>query len=136
MEIFLFWFIGAIIVGIIAYSKARFGIGYFFLSLILTPILIGILVLVLPSLKAQPIVASSEMATPDSHVRCPACAEFVLPAAAKCKHCGVALVPDHGFHQRQASTMAVAKKEDSKNLKIGIGFIVSLIFLAWLIDKW
>lgn len=33
------------------------------------------------------------MATPETHVRCPDCREFVLRDARKCKHCGSALVP-------------------------------------------
>lgn len=31
--------------------------------------------------------------TPETHVKCPDCRELVLHDARKCKHCGVALVP-------------------------------------------
>ena len=32
-------------------------------------------------------------ATPQTHVRCPDCRELVRHDARKCKHCGVALIP-------------------------------------------
>ena len=31
--------------------------------------------------------------TPETHVKCPDCKEFVLRDARKCKHCGTALIP-------------------------------------------
>lgn len=31
--------------------------------------------------------------TPDTHVKCPDCREFVLKDARKCKHCGSGLIP-------------------------------------------
>lgn len=34
-----------------------------------------------------------EIATLDSHVKCPDCRELVLRDARKCKHCGCGLVP-------------------------------------------
>lgn len=39
------------------------------------------------------IPAGSGEPTPDTHVRCPDCAELVRREARKCKHCGCALVP-------------------------------------------
>ena len=39
------------------------------------------------------IPAGSGEASPDTHVRCPDCAELVRREARKCKHCGCALVP-------------------------------------------
>ena len=92
MEIATFWFFGALIVGIIASAKGRSGFGYFLVSLFLTPILIGILVLVLPSLIAQSVVASGEVVSNKTHVRCPDCRELVRFDATKCKHCSCALI--------------------------------------------
>lgn len=93
MEIFFFWLAASIIVGIIAGSKGRTGFGYFVLSLLLTPVLIGILVLALPRVAAPTVVAGGAAVTPDTHVRCPDCRELVRADARKCKHCGTALVP-------------------------------------------
>jgi len=39
------------------------------------------------------IPAGSGEPTPETHVRCPDCAELVRREARKCKHCGCALVP-------------------------------------------
>ena len=54
MEIFLFWIVLAVIVGVVANARGRSGIGWFFLSaLLLSPLLGLILVLCLTNLKKQ-----------------------------------------------------------------------------------
>ena len=54
MEILFFWIVSAIIVGIVANSRGRSGIGWFFLSsLLLSPLLGLILVLCLTNLRKQ-----------------------------------------------------------------------------------
>ena len=45
LEIFLFWSVGAIIVGIVASNKGRSGFGWFVLGLLISPLLSGLLVL-------------------------------------------------------------------------------------------
>lgn len=92
-EITLFYFGASVVVGIIAASKDRRGFGYFALSLVLSPILIGILILLLPSLKQQTVLLAAEAATPETHVRCPDCRELVRMDARVCKHCKIALRP-------------------------------------------
>lgn len=99
MEILAFWFVGSIIVGIIASSRERSGFGYFMLSLLLSPLLIGVLVLAIGKPDGAPpaVVAvatdTGDIATPETHVRCPDCRELVRIDARKCKHCGTALIP-------------------------------------------
>ncbi len=93
MEIFLFWFGLSIVVGMWASGRGRAGFGYFLLSLVLSPLLIALLVLVLPNLKAQPVLAGAEVATAATHTRCPECRELVRKDARKCKHCGTELTP-------------------------------------------
>ena len=93
MEIVIGWFVFAVIVGIFASSKGRSGFGYFLLSVVLTPLITGLLVAVLPSLKQS--TPDLQGATPETHVRCPDCRELVRADASKCKHCGCALVPQH-----------------------------------------
>jgi len=94
MEYVLIWFFGAIIVAIVASSKGRSGFGYFVLSVLISPLLSGILVLALPRLNgASQVLVGGESATPETHVRCPDCRELVRMDAKKCKHCGIALVP-------------------------------------------
>ena len=97
MELFLFWFICAVVTGIVASSRARSGFGWFLLGIPLG-IFALILVALLPSLKAPPRAASptyvgGEIATPATHVRCPDCKGLVHREARKCLHCGTTLVP-------------------------------------------
>ena len=80
----LIWLVGAIVVGIAANVRGRIGIGYFFLSLLISPLLGLVLVLVLPD-KTKPSL--------DTHIKCPHCAELVLPEASRCKHCQAELTP-------------------------------------------
>ena len=81
--IVILWFVLSLVAGIVANSRGRLGIGYFFLSLLASPI-VGLLLagLMPPKLHGQPTEATK---------RCPQCAEVVLVAARKCKHCGAAL---------------------------------------------
>jgi hypothetical protein len=43
--------------------------------------------------NATLVPASMGEPSPDTHVRCPDCAELVRREARKCKHCGCALIP-------------------------------------------
>jgi uncharacterized membrane protein YhdT len=91
----LFWLFFAIIVGVVASIRGRSGFGWFLLSCIISPLLAIIVVALLPSKKAQAIEAQAlrDIPTPDSHVKCPDCAELVTKEARVCKHCGCKLVP-------------------------------------------
>lgn len=88
MEIFFFWFIFAIGVGVIASSRGRDGFGWFFLAMVISPIIAVVIVALIPSLKPVPGAPN-----PRTHVKCPDCAELVLAEARVCKHCGCRLVP-------------------------------------------
>lgn len=97
MELFLFWFICAVVTGIVASSRGRSGFGWFLLGIPLG-IFALILVALLPSLKspvqaASPTYVGGEVATPATHVRCPDCKGLVHKEARKCLHCGTTLVP-------------------------------------------
>lgn len=48
---------------------------------------------IVPADSSGGIAARFEMPSPDTHVRCPDCREFVLMDARKCKHCGSTIVP-------------------------------------------
>lgn len=96
MEIFIFWLLFSIVVGIAASSRGRSGFLWFLLAAIISPLLAIILVLVLPNKSHQPQAtqyATGEQPTPETHVRCPECRELVRMDASKCKHCGTKLVP-------------------------------------------
>lgn len=85
MEWFIGWIVFSFVAAAIAGAKNRSTGGYFLLSLVLSPLVGIILAAALPKLELGP--------SPQTHVRCPDCREFVLNEARKCKHCGAALVP-------------------------------------------
>lgn len=82
--IFVMWLIFAVLVGVFASSKGRSGIGFFFLAVLLSP-LIGFIV----ALVVSPIRANTEAKAIESGdlKKCPNCAEFVKVEAKLCKHC-------------------------------------------------
>ncbi len=81
MEVFIFWPVASAVVGAIASSRGRSGAGWFMLSMLLTPLLMGILVLALGRPEADQ----------RQRLACPTCAELVLAEANRCKHCGADL---------------------------------------------
>lgn len=60
-------------IGILAIIKYRSFIGWFFLSLLITPLVAGVILLVLGD---------------NNYSICPKCKEKVKPEAVICKHCG------------------------------------------------
>lgn len=88
MELFLIWIVGAVAVAIIAGRRGRDGIRWFALAALISPLLAGILVFLLPSRIEGATAASIERGTGK---KCPACAEVVRIEALKCRFCGSAL---------------------------------------------
>jgi YD repeat-containing protein len=77
MEFLFGWLMFSIAVGVIAaYGRGRSGGGWFLLSLLISPLLAGIIVLCLPK-KDDPKASRT----------CPFCAETVKLQAKVCKHC-------------------------------------------------
>ena len=103
MELVIGWLIFAIIVSVIAKARGRTGFGWFLLSVLFSPLLMFLLVVCLPNLTLQNSVdalakqVAQEADVASDRVKCPECAELVLREARKCKHCGVALVPQTVF---------------------------------------
>lgn len=89
MEIAVLWFGLAVVIGVAASHRGRSGFGWFLLTVFISPVLTGLLLLALPRLNDP----QSQRATPDTHVRCPDCRELVLRDARRCKHCGITLIP-------------------------------------------
>lgn len=88
MEVFLFWILFSFVVAFIAGNKGRSGFAWFFLSILISPLLTLILVLALKDLTREP--------NHRTHDKCPDCGEWILKEARVCKHCGCRLVLTSG----------------------------------------
>lgn len=95
MSLFLVWFAFAFLVGVFASSRGRSGFGWFLLASIFSPLLAFIVCAVMENLRDTQAkqAAIERLPSEKTHVRCAQCAEFVLPQAKVCKHCGAALTP-------------------------------------------
>lgn len=83
-----FWFALTIAVALFAARRGRSAVGWALVSLLFSPLIAFIFLLIVPDRSPQ-----SAMPTPETHVKCPDCRELVLRDARKCKHCGCSLVP-------------------------------------------
>lgn len=90
MEVFVVWFVLALLCGMYAQSKGRSGFGFFLLAVILSP-LIGFIAAAIASPKTAAI-ESKAMASGEQ-VQCPYCFELIKAAAIRCKHCSADLKP-------------------------------------------
>lgn len=137
MTVAFFWIVFSIAVGVYASNRGRSGFGWFLLSALISPLLGLIFCAVSKDLAAAKAASAPGKAAPGeaTHVKCPACAEWVLPEAHVCKHCGHALTPDPDFSDRQIRLAKKAARDDSNNLAIGVAFIFGLFLFAWLISR-
>jgi hypothetical protein len=90
----LFVWLGlAIVVGIVAAHRGRNGAGWLLLAVVISPLIAGLLVLVLP----DPVKEREQQELLKNSRKCPLCAELVRREAIVCKHCGRDLPPyrDH-----------------------------------------
>ena len=85
MEILFLWIVLSIIPAIIANKKGRNAAGWFFLSLLISPLLAGIIIAALGPIKEN--IEAKEIAS-GANRKCPFCSEMVKSEASVCKHCG------------------------------------------------
>jgi len=93
VELFLFWVVLSGVAGYVASTKGRSAGGFFFLALVLSP-LVGLIA----AGFAKSALAIEEATVREGYLsqtmrRCPACKEPILRIAVKCKHCGTECEP-------------------------------------------
>ena|SRR5712691_3613998 len=132
--IFALWVVLCIAVGVWASRKGRSGIGFFFLALVFSPLIIGLVVFAL-SLDKEAIERAQLR---EGMRKCPKCAELIKQEAVKCRYCGTELepagvvapelgaMPPTGWIKMTPEEVAARKALD---LKIWIGVAVAIVAL-------
>ncbi len=132
MTVFFFWLLFSIAVGVMASNRGRSGFGWFLLSCLISPLLGLIFCAVSKDLTKQA-VSVAEQPGPDTHVKCPACAEWVMPEAKVCKHCGHALAHNFEFFDRQSRIRQAERESKSQSgiitTMLAGGVVVFLMYL-------
>lgn len=127
MAMMLGWVVFSLAVGVLASSRGRNGVGWFALALLISPIIAFVILLLAKNLNGAR-AGTTQAPGPNTHVRCPSCAEWVLPEAVKCKHCGSALTPSPSHAQQAAQAAADA---DLKNTsQMGTAFLAAVGIMA------
>lgn len=129
----LFWFFASLVVAVWASNRGRSGFAWWLLSMLLSPLLGALFLAVHPNLAAQ-----RQVAAPDGdagRVRCPACAEWVLPQAIKCKHCGGELVPQP-LAAPVPERPAEGLEPDQQNVLLVAGFLLAVVLVVvWVVKR-
>jgi hypothetical protein len=111
VELFLSWLVWlglAIVVGVAASHRGRNGVGWFFLAVVITPLIAGLLVLVLPDANIERQQQEIQL----NSRKCPFCAELVRREAIVCKHCGRDLPPDRDIADEAGRAMPRTRPGD------------------------
>jgi hypothetical protein len=122
MTIILAWVLLAIVVGIAANSRGRSGAAWFFLAVIVSPLISGLLVLALPNRKPE----QEREAELWVSRKCPHCAEWIKREATICRHCHSAVEPLPP--RRRPSPIGVSE------VVAGVLIVVGLL-IWWMVAK-
>ncbi len=130
MWIGFFWFIFSIACAVFASNRGRSALGWFVIAMLASPLLALLFLAVTKDLSQS---AKPAAPTESSHVRCQACAEWVLPQAAVCKHCGAALPTQANMAKVTAQRQASRDADHQVNKIFGLivaGLILTVVLAA------
>lgn len=92
MEFFVIWILLAGVTAIIAANRGRSAFGWLLLGICFGVFALILVVVLKPIGRAAP-MPGLDTPHPDTHVKCPDCAELIRKEARVCKHCGCRLKP-------------------------------------------
>lgn len=123
------WLLLSVAVGVLASNRGRSGFGWFVLSVFVSPLVGFVFCIAVKNLQSASLIAAY---TPHSgtHLKCPKCAEFVMPEASICKHCGSALTPDPTHFYRQQQTRKAQHAANSQQAMVIVAMIVGLVAIV------
>lgn len=132
MTYFLLWITLSVGVGMLATQRGRGSGNWFLISALLSPVVGFLFLIASPNLQRTP----DQIADAD-RIKCPTCAELVMPEASICKHCGATLTPDPNHSQR----IAIERSKKAENLeannaiKVFIAIVAILFFVYILVER-
>lgn len=134
----LFWLGLSVGVSMIAKNRGRRSWLWFLLAVAATPLLAFALLMLITDLKVQDFVETVSQSIDATHVRCPHCAEYVLPEAKVCKYCHGTLTPqDPAVLQKNMQDKIDSEVAEIKaseyNVIVVAGAAVAFGLVVWLI---
>ena len=87
MEFAITYIVICFLIAYFASARGRSGLAWFVLTLLTTP-LVTIVILALTD-----DLSKKDKPHPNTHIKCPDCAELIKKEARVCKHCGCKLIP-------------------------------------------
>lgn len=135
--IVLFWLGLSLGTGLVAKNRGRRMWLWMVLGVVLTPLLAFALLMAMTNLKVQDFVESVSQSLDATHVRCPQCAEYVLPEAKVCKYCNSRLIPQDpkklmASTQEKINEQVAEIKASELNVIIVAGAAIVFGLLVWL----
>lgn len=136
--IILFWLGLSVGVALIAKNRGRRSWLWFLLAMAGTPVLAFALLMLKADLKVEDFVETVSQSIEATHVRCPHCAEFVLPEARVCKYCKGTLEPQDPAAlqeevQHKIEEEVAQIKAGEYNVMVVAAAAIAFGLLVWLI---
>lgn len=125
MTIFILWFVLSILVGVGASNRGRSGGGWFFLALVISPIIAGF---------ALVMVGRLESAQRPSERVCPFCKGPVDLDATRCRHCQSDISATAMSFSEAASYRKEIESSEWRERAIPLAVIVGVVVLVWFLS--